>query len=80
MHYIDALPYFGCGTIRRYGFGDLQPSGNFFFASSFETEPLMMTSSPGFQLAGVETWCLAVSCSESKARSISSKLRPVLIG
>src|SRR6516162_3964111 len=72
--------YFGCGTIRRYGFGVFQPAGYFLSASSLETEPPIMTSSPGFQLAGVETWCLAVSWSESSTRRISSKLRPVLIG
>jgi hypothetical protein len=53
--------YFGCGTIRKYGLGDFQPPGYFFAASSFDTEPLMITSSPGFQFAGVDTWCFAVS-------------------
>ena len=39
----------GCGTIRMYGRGDFQPCGYFFFASSSDTEPEMMTSSPCFQ-------------------------------
>src|SRR5207237_2645049 len=51
--------YFGCGVIRRYGFGALKP-GKLFFASSSLTEPEMITSSPCFQLAGVATLCLAV--------------------
>ena len=33
---------------------------------------------PGFQFAGVETWCLAVSWIESSTRSTSSK--PVVFG
>ena len=49
-------------------------------ASSLETEPAMITSSPCFQFAGVATLCLAVSWSESMTRSTSSKLRPVVIG
>ena len=49
-------------------------------ASSLETEPAMITSSPCFQFTGVATLCLAVSCSESITRSTSSKLRPVVIG
>jgi hypothetical protein len=61
----DCTGYFGWGTIRRYGFGAFHPPGYFFLASSFETLPLMMTSSPGFQFTGVETGCLAVSCHES---------------
>src|SRR5438876_6724710 len=59
-----ALPrrrYFGCGTIRKYGLGDFQPSGYFCCASSFDTEGRMMTSPPCFQFAGVATLCLAVS-------------------
>ncbi len=40
----------------------------------------MITSSPWRQFTGVETLCLAVSCSESMTRSTSSKLRPVVIG
>ena len=71
--------YCGCGTIRMYGFGDCH-SPKSSFASSFDTEPAMITSSPGFQLTGVETLCFAVSCSESITRSTSSKLRPVVIG
>ena len=49
-------------------------------ASSSETEPAMITSSPCCQFTGVATLCLAVSCSESITRSTSSKLRPVVIG
>ena len=45
-----------------------------------ETEPAMITFSPSFQLTGVATLYLAVSCSESITRSTSSKLRPVVIG
>ena len=45
----------GWDTIRRYGFSTFQPAGNFLRASSSETEPLMITSSPSFQFAGVET-------------------------
>ena len=40
----------------------------------------MITSSPCFQLTGVATLWLAVSCSESITRSTSSKFRPVVIG
>ena len=40
----------------------------------------MMTSSPRFQLTGVDTRYFAVSCSESSTRSTSSKFRPVVIG
>ena len=36
--------YFGCGTIRRYGFGAFQPPGYVFFASSSDTAGTMMTS------------------------------------
>src|SRR5262245_56438968 len=70
----------GCGVIRRYGFGALQPAGNFSFAASSDTELTMITSSPSFQLTGVATLYCAVSCSESITRRISSKLRPVLAG
>src|SRR5229473_354307 len=73
-------PYFGCGTIRRYGFGAFHPPGYFCFASSSVTDGRMITSSPSFQFTGVATLCLAVSCIESSTRSTSSKLRPVLIG
>ena len=45
-----------------YGLGDSQPSGQISRAWSSETEPAMTTSSPGFQLTGVETLCFAVSC------------------
>jgi hypothetical protein len=44
--------YSGCDTIRKYGLGAFQPPGYFFCASSSETEPPMITSSPGFQFAG----------------------------
>src|SRR5258708_21843583 len=72
--------YFGWGTILRYGLGVFHPPGYFCCASSFETEGRMMTSSPAFQFTGVATLCFAVSCMESSTRSISSKLRPVLMG
>src|SRR5579863_7572797 len=72
--------YLGCGTMRRYGLGDFQPSGYFCFASSSETEGRIITSPPSFQLAGVATLCLVVSWMESSTRNTSSKLRPVLIG
>ena len=55
-------------------------AGYICLASSSETEPAMITSSPGRQLTGVETLCRAVSCSESMTRSTLSKLRPVVIG
>ncbi|MNU05319.1 hypothetical protein D3C72_2500740 [compost metagenome] len=45
-----------------------------------ESELAMMTSSPFFQLTGVATECLAVSCRLSMTRSTSSKLRPVEAG
>src|SRR5207302_7830541 len=70
----------GCGTILMYGFGDFQPAGYVFLASSSETEPAMITSSPCCQFTGVDTLCFAVSCSESITRRTSSKLRPVVIG
>src|SRR5207302_449371 len=50
------------------------------FASSLETEPAMITSSPCFQFTGVATRCFAVNCSESITRSTSSKFLPVVIG
>jgi hypothetical protein len=69
----------GSGTIRMYGFGSSQlPKSS--FASSLETEPAMITSSPCCQLTGVDTLYFEVSCSESMTRSTSSKLRPVVIG
>src|SRR5207244_6132665 len=69
----------GCGTIRMYGFGDSH-SPKISLASSLETEPAMITSSPCRQFTGVATLCFAVSCSESITRSTSWKLRPVVIG
>ena len=48
-----------------------------FLASSVGIEFRTITSSPWFQLTGVATECLAVSCIESITRSTSSKLRPV---
>ena len=36
-----------------YGFGVCQPSGYVSFASSSDTEPAMITSSPGCQFTGV---------------------------
>ena len=77
---LSSILVIGCGTMRMYGFGACQPSGYVFFASSSDTEPAMITSSPGFQLTGVATLWFAVSCSESSTRSTSSKLRPVVIG
>ncbi len=47
--------YFGCGTIRIYGRGAFQPPGYFCLASSSDTLPEMITSSPGFQFTGVDT-------------------------
>src|SRR5262249_4201047 len=72
--------YLGSFTILIYGLGAFQPSGNFFFASSSETDGTMITSSPRFQLAGVATANLLVSCNESITRRSSSKLRPVVMG
>jgi hypothetical protein len=40
-----------------YGLGAFQPFGYCYFASSSETEPEMMTSSPFFQFTGVDTLC-----------------------
>src|SRR3974377_1638980 len=71
---------FGCGTIRKYGRGAFQPFGYTFLASSANTDPAMITSSPCFQFTGVATLCFAVNCSESITRNTSSKLRPVVIG
>jgi len=59
-----------------YGFGALHPPGYFFAASSFETLPLIMTSSPGFQFTGVETLCLAVSCMESSTAALRRSCGP----
>src|SRR5580658_750534 len=69
----------GWGTIRMYGLG-CSHSPKSSLAWSLETEPAMTTSSPGFQLTGVATLYLAVSCSESMTLSTSSKFRPVVIG
>ena len=69
----------GAGTIRIYGLGSCQLP-KISLASSFVTEPAMITSSPWRQLTGVATLCLAVSWSESITLSTSSKLRPVVIG
>jgi alkyl hydroperoxide reductase subunit AhpC len=44
------------------------------------TAGAMITSSPGFQFAGVVSLCFAVSWSESMTRRISSKLRPAVMG
>jgi hypothetical protein len=62
-----------------YGFGESH-SPKISRASSSETEPAMITSSPCCHCAGVATLWFAVSCSESITRSTSSKLRPVVIG
>src|SRR3954451_12990919 len=74
-----APAYWGCGTMRMYGFGDSH-SPKVSLASSSETDPAMITLSPCCHWAGVATLCFAVSCSESMTRSTSSKLRPVVIG
>src|SRR2546425_9475699 len=58
--------YFGCATVRRYGFTVLKPCGYFFLASSSDTDVGMMTSWPGFQFTGVATTCLAVNWHESR--------------
>src|SRR5262245_33346830 len=72
--------YLGCETTRRYGLRVFQPCGNFFLASSSETEGTMITSSPCCQFTGVATLCFAVNCNESMTLRISTKLRPVLAG
>ena len=51
----------GSGTIRMYGLGDSH-SPKISFAWSSETEPAMITSSPGFQFTGVDTLLFALSC------------------
>src|SRR5437868_3130222 len=79
-HQDGPYSFFGCGTIRMYGRGDFHPPGYTFLASSSDTDPAMMTSSPCFQFTGVATLCFAVNWSESITRSTSSKLRPVVIG
>src|SRR5262249_50108183 len=43
----------GSGTMRMYGRGDSQPSGYISRAWSSETDPAMITLSPGFQFTGV---------------------------
>ncbi len=48
-------PFFGCFTIRRYGFFSSQPSGNSLAAASLSSEGTMITSSPSFQFTGVAT-------------------------
>jgi hypothetical protein len=63
-----------------YGFGAFQPFGNLVLASSSDTVPWMMTSSPSCQLTGVDTLYLAESWMESTRRRISSKLRPADCG
>jgi hypothetical protein len=52
--------YFGCAAVRIYGFTVLKP-GKSWAASSLDTTPAMMTSSPTFQFAGVDTLCFVVS-------------------
>ena len=51
---VPAGTFDGSGTIRMYGFGSSH-SPNSSFASSFETEPAMITSSPCCHWAGVDT-------------------------
>ena len=41
-----SAPQLGSGTIRMYAAGLLHPSGQISFASSFETDPAVITSSP----------------------------------
>jgi hypothetical protein len=53
--------YLGCGTIRMYGRGAFQPSGYVLRASSSDTDPAMITSSPCLQFTGVATLCWAVN-------------------
>src|SRR6478736_10198515 len=53
----------GCGTTLMYGLGESH-SPKISLASSSETEPAMITSSPCCQFTGVATLCCAVSCSE----------------
>jgi hypothetical protein len=55
-----AIRHRGGGTIRMYGFGAVQPPGNFSLASASETAGTMITSSPCFQLTGGATRCCAV--------------------
>src|ERR1700727_1464876 len=69
----------GWGTIRMYGFGDSY-SPKISFACSSETEPAMITSSPGCHCAGVCTLCFVVSWGELMTRTTSSKLRPPING
>ena len=38
--------------MRRYGLAAFQPCGNILLASSSDTDPAMITSSPCFQFAG----------------------------
>src|SRR5581483_490203 len=75
----EATLSLGSGTMRMYGFGDSH-SPKISFACSSDTEPEMMTLSPGFHCAGVDTCLVAVNCSESITRRTSSKLRPVDMG
>ena len=73
--------YCGCGTFRMYGRGDCQPSGYVAFASSSETEPAMITSSPFFQFHRRRDLVLRGELhSQSTTRSTWSKERPVVIG
>src|SRR5260370_1274815 len=60
-----------------YGLGASQ-SPNISFASSFETEPAMITSSPCFQFTGVATRGRAGSCSEAITRRTSAAVRCAL--
>ena len=56
-----AAGLFGCDVMRKYGFGALQPPGNFSFAASSESDGTMITSSPSFQFTGVATLYFAVN-------------------
>ena len=47
--------YWGCGTMRRYGFGVFQPFGILLLGFIVRDGAAMMTSSPCFQFTGVDT-------------------------
>src|SRR5258708_16446680 len=59
------LFYLGCWVMRRYGLGDFQPLGNFFFASSSLTAPAVITSCSSFPFPRGATLCFAGRLSQS---------------
>ena len=61
-----------------YGRGALNPCGQIFLASSSLTEPAMMTSSPCFQFAGVDTRCFAVSWSDGRTALYDAATQAVM--